>query len=86
MTARLADIADCPEWPRGLSAEQAAAYVGVSAPKFLEDVAAGKWPPGRQDGRRVIWDKVLLDRYYDRHSGLDKSERRGLDRSIERLG
>jgi hypothetical protein len=31
--------------PRGLSADQAAAYVGVGKGKFLEEVREGIWPP-----------------------------------------
>ncbi len=60
--------------PRGLSAEDAAAYVGVCKGKFLEEVKAGIWPPGDKRKGRVIWDKVLIDRAFDRRSGLDKNE------------
>lgn len=47
--------------PRGLSREQAAAYVGVSRTKFDEMVRDGRMPkPKRVDGR-VIWDRLRLD-------------------------
>ncbi len=60
--------------PRGLSADQAAAYVGVGKGKFLDEVREGVWPPGDKRKGRVIWDKVLIDRAFDRRSGLDKNE------------
>ncbi len=53
------DIA--PYWPRGLSREEAARYVGVGATKFDEMVKDGRMPkPKRVDGR-VVWDRAALD-------------------------
>lgn len=47
--------------PRGLSREEAAAYVGVGVTKFDQLVADGRMPaPKRIDGRR-IWDRLRLD-------------------------
>lgn len=47
--------------PRGLSREEAAAYVGVGATKFDQMVMDGRMPrPKRIDGRRV-WDRHQLD-------------------------
>lgn len=47
--------------PRGLSREEAAAYVGVGATKFDQMVEDGRMPsPKRIDGRRV-WDRLRLD-------------------------
>lgn len=47
--------------PRGLQREVAARYVGISATKFDELVAAGRMPqPRRIDGRKV-WDRLELD-------------------------
>ncbi|WP_431856634.1 helix-turn-helix transcriptional regulator [Azospirillum sp.] len=68
MTAKLADIAGLPFWPRFLSREQAAAYLGVSASTFDEEVTAGIWPPGVRRGARegrITWDRVALDRAVD---------------------
>ena len=59
--------------PRGLSAEEAAVYVGVCKGKFLEEVKAGIWPPGDKRKGRVIWDRVLLDRAFDQRSGIGKN-------------
>ena len=47
--------------PRGLSREEAAAYVGVGVTKFDAMVADGRMPnPKKIDGRRV-WDRLRLD-------------------------
>jgi predicted DNA-binding transcriptional regulator AlpA len=47
--------------PRGMSRDEAARYVGVSATKFDDLVAAGRMPqPKRIDGR-VVWDRLRLD-------------------------
>jgi hypothetical protein len=73
MTTRRADIQDLPDWPRGLSLEQAAAYVGVSPPVFLKEVKEDKWPPGDRRGQkatRLVWDRRAIDRCYDLVSGL----------------
>jgi excisionase family DNA binding protein len=46
---------------RGLSREEAAMYVGISASKFDELVRDGRMPrPTRIDGRKV-WDVHALD-------------------------
>ncbi len=47
--------------PRGMSRDEAARYVGVSATKFDDLVADGRMPsPKRIDGR-VVWDRLRLD-------------------------
>ena len=70
MAARRSDMAGLPYWPRCLSRDQAAAYVGVSPGKFDQEVEAGIWPPGEHRGGRVLWDRTLLDMAQDRRSGL----------------
>lgn len=40
----------------GLSAEEAAAAVGISASKFAQMVAARQMPRPRRAGGRAIWD------------------------------
>ena len=50
--------------PRGLSREEAAAYIGVSPGKLDQLVADGRMPPPKAiDGRRV-WDRLALDRAF----------------------
>jgi excisionase family DNA binding protein len=47
--------------PRGLSREEAAAYIGIGATKFDQMVDDGRMPqPKRIDGRKV-WDRLRLD-------------------------
>lgn len=57
-----------PSWPRILSRDQAATYVGVSTTLFDREVAAGKWPPPvrrGEKGGRLTWDRLALDRAAD---------------------
>ena len=58
-------------WPRGLSAEQAAAYVGVSRNKFLAEVEAGTWPPANERGGRRVWDRQKIDQAWDENGGCE---------------
>jgi excisionase family DNA binding protein len=48
-------------WPRGLSREQAASYIGVGTTKFDDMVAAHEMPDARVMGGRVVWDRAELD-------------------------
>lgn len=74
--------------PRGLRAEQAAAYVGVSPDTFRAEVKAGRMPAPIRLGRRVVWDRCALDKAFDALSTLDQAERGALNRDpwLERLG
>ncbi|MBP0440635.1 hypothetical protein [Tianweitania sediminis] len=47
--------------PRGLSREEAARYVGVSAAKFDQMVADRRMPRAKRIDGRVIWDRMALD-------------------------
>jgi hypothetical protein len=57
--------------PRGLSRDQAAAYVGVGVTKFNEMVADGRMPPPKHVDGRVIWDRYLLDQSFEALDGDD---------------
>lgn len=46
---------------RGLSREQAAAYVGVGTTKFDEMVTDGRMPKPKCIDRRKVWDRFALD-------------------------
>jgi hypothetical protein len=73
MVARIEDIEKYPYWPRMLSAEQAAAYTGVSVTTFLWEVRQGKWPPPEPRGRkgdRMTWDRFLIDARQNLRSGI----------------
>ena len=69
----MASAGQLPDWPRMLTREMAAAYVGVSVDVFDDEVRAGQWPAGRPRGAkggRLTWDRKLLDAAEDRRSGL----------------
>lgn len=55
--------------PRGLSRQQAAKYVGVSAEK-LDQLGRSGVVPRLRIGRRVLYDRLALDRWLDSQSGL----------------
>ena len=50
---------------RGYPQEVAAAYVGLGVKRFRDDVAAGLLPQPLQHGKRLIWDKLALDKCLD---------------------
>jgi predicted DNA-binding transcriptional regulator AlpA len=50
---------------RGLSRDEAAMYVGVSAAKFDEMVADGRMPEPVQIDARKIWDIRSIDMAFD---------------------
>lgn len=60
--------------PRGLTREQAAAYMGLTIRQFSNRVRAGFLPaplPGS-----LIWDRAALDARLDQQSGLVRSSQR----------
>ena len=68
-----AALTDLPFWPRCLSREEAARYVGVGVDVFDAEVKAGIWPLGRARGARggrVTWDRLALDAAEDLRSGF----------------
>ena len=59
--------------PRCLTAEQSAAYLGVSLDVFRAEVNTGLWPKGTARGAKggkLTWDIRALDLVLDRMSGL----------------
>jgi hypothetical protein len=57
---------ELPDWPRYLSRQEAARYLGVSVDVFDDEVRAGTWPAGIRRGAKgglLSWDKRLLDRW-----------------------
>ena len=54
-----------PLEPLGLSREDAAAFIGVSATKFDQLVADGRMPAPRLADARVLWSRLeLIDAFY----------------------
>ena len=61
--------------PRGLCLEEAAAYVGMSAHTFHQEVTAGTMPaPMNLRRRHRSWDRLALDRAMDAAQGLVAGE------------
>lgn len=50
---------------RGLSREEAAIYVGISASKFDELVKVGRMPKAKKIGSRRLFDMRALDLAFD---------------------
>lgn len=51
--------------PRGLSREQAAAYVGVSPSLFDMLIKDGRMPGPKRINSRVVWDRLKLDAAFE---------------------
>jgi excisionase family DNA binding protein len=52
--------------PRGLSVDEAAAYVGLARAAFNKEVKEGRLPgPVALGSRRRVWDRAALDRALD---------------------
>jgi hypothetical protein len=64
--------------PRLLTAEQAAAYCNVGRENFEARVGV---PPLRLFGARTLYDRVALDRWLDRQSGIAENEAE--DRAVD---
>jgi excisionase family DNA binding protein len=54
-----------PPIPRLLSAELAAAYLSISPRGFEKLWRTGHLPAPHRLGRRVLWDRKLLDEFVD---------------------
>jgi hypothetical protein len=65
VSRRRADVLPVSLPPRGLSREQAAAYVGVSPSLFDEMVKDGRMTKPKRANARTIWDRKLLDLAFD---------------------
>lgn len=91
MTAKLQDTLAYP--PRGMDADRAAAYCGVSRTTFLEGVKSGDWPPPRDlgGGRIFRWDRLDLDAAWDAKRARDRkraqsARRATMDELMEHSG
>lgn len=59
-----------PPTPRLLSAPLAAAFLGVSPRTFEKLWRTGSFPHPHRIGRRLLWDRKLLDQFVDVLSGV----------------
>lgn len=55
--------------PRGLSRDEAAAYIGISSRMFDDLVRDGRMPKAKRINARAVWDRRLLDRAFDELPG-----------------
>lgn len=76
-----------PNWPRLMSEPMAAAYLGIGKTTLRET-----GPSPKHLGRRILYDRIDLDRWADALSGqpLDDTERQAegddaLKRVLERI-
>ena len=51
--------------PRGLSREEAAAYVGISASLLDVLVKDGRMPPPKRINARTVWDRLHVDAAFE---------------------
>jgi hypothetical protein len=58
--------------PRGLSREQAAAYIGVSPSLFDILVKDGRMPAPKRINSRAVWDRLSLDAAFAALPGNDE--------------
>jgi hypothetical protein len=95
---RRTELSSLPFWPRFLSREEAARYVGVSPETFDAERRAGLWPGPRHRHRRfrgpdsagrgkLTWDRHALDRAADAMEGsvdglTDEAARRQVEEAV----
>jgi hypothetical protein len=54
---------------RGYPEEAAASYLGLVVERFREEVSAGRLPMPERYGKRLIWDKLVLDPHMNKMAG-----------------
>lgn len=59
-----------PHWPRGLSRDLAAKYIGVSLGIFDRAVRDGLMPKSKRIYNRILWDRHQLDISFDLLDGV----------------
>lgn len=60
-----------PPVPRLLGLDYAATYLGVSVRTFEKLWKDGQIPEPQRIGRRLLWDRRMLDRHVDEISGFE---------------
>lgn len=73
LTGQMALVARLGIWPRRLGEDLAAFYLGISKTSFRDRWKKGLYPPPIEEGGRILWDRVRLDRLVDAQSGLAAS-------------
>lgn len=74
----IAERITLPGWPRLMAETQAAAYLSIS-----ETTLRKNGPQPKRHGRRVLYDRIDLDRWADRLDGQPLDERQEQDEAAE---
>lgn len=77
-----------PSWPRLLSVNLAAAYVGVSETQFEKEVGQGVYPRPLRSGVRKLWDRHQIDAAVDQRivcEGIVEDAAEVIDPILEKL-
>jgi predicted DNA-binding transcriptional regulator AlpA len=64
-TRRRGDVLPISLPPRGVSREEAAAYIGISPSLFDELLKDGRMPAPKRINRRTVWDRRKVDEAFD---------------------
>jgi predicted DNA-binding transcriptional regulator AlpA len=75
MTKQLNNLVPLHLAPRGLSREEAAAYVGISPSLFDTLVKERRMPGPKRINSRVVWDRLKLDIAFDAILDADEASR-----------
>ena len=72
--------------PRGLSREQAAAYVGISPSLFDMLIKDGRMPTPKRINARTVWDRLQVDAAFAALPGNDETANPWDERRRSRVG
>jgi predicted DNA-binding transcriptional regulator AlpA len=70
--------------PKGMRADRAAAYLGMSKSEFLRLVEEGVFPKAKKIGTMAIWDRCALDVAFEVIAAVGDDERNSWDRVLDR--
>lgn len=59
-----------PDWPARLSEDLAALYLGISQNTLRAGVGSGRYPQPIREGGRLLYARVMLDRFVMAQAGL----------------
>lgn len=77
---KLADTLAYP--PRGMRADRAAAYLGMSTSAFFRLVDTGQLPRGILIGGMTIWDRLELDAAFENFKNPEKASENSMHKIL----
>lgn len=80
MGGKLADTLAYP--PRGMRADRAAAYLGMSTSAFFRLVDTCQMPRGVLIGGMTIWDRLELDAAFDNFKNPDRTSENSMHKIL----